>query len=318
LGVNQKKGLRRFWSVFFQLLQYAAAVWFLWFYYKTVRADWGEIAQYGFHPKRTLFACGALLFFLGHSWQPIAFWLNFRLSGVSFAVRDSYKMYWMAHIAHYLPGRIWSYLSFAYLGNYLGIGSAQLLAALYLGFAASLLSGAVFSVFALPLFKSIYHPYWVLAITLGVLFLLFLPPVFHSIIKIFAKVSRSKLAGLPPPFGLKAISLSSLSYGVSWLLNSAGVVVLVASFHPLTFQQVLFAFSVFPLGYLIGYLAFFTAGGLGVREGVMLTVLSGFLPMYVAVVVPIAARLLAMSFEGIWFLVALKMPWKNRVKAGGK
>ena len=231
---------------------------------------------------------------------------------------DCYKLYSLAHLAHYLPGRIWSYLSFAYLGKFLGIETAQLLAALYLGFAASLLSGAVFSVFALPLVESISHPYLVLVMALALLLVLFYPPVFHSIIRVFAKIARSRLSRLPQPFGFKAINLASLSYGVSWLLNSAGVVLLVASLHPLSLEQVLFTFSVFPLGYLVGYLAFFTAGGLGVREGVMLAILSGFLPMYVAVVVPIAARLLAMSFEGIWFLVALKMPWRNRVKAGGK
>lgn len=235
------------------------------------------------------------------------------------ALRDSYKLYSMAHLAHYLPGRIWSYLSFAYLGSFLDIAPAQLLAALYLGFAASLFSGSVFSVFALPLFKPFTHPYLVLAICLAALSVLFIPAIFHSIIKLFAKVVRTRMAELPQPFRFKAILLSSFSYGISWFLNSAGVVLLVVSFHPLTFQQTLFSFSVFALAYLVGYLAFFTAGGLGVREGVMLVVLSNFVPMYVAATVPLAARLLSMSVEGLWFLVVFKMPWKNGVQtAAGK
>src|SRR5574341_628579 len=133
-GADQKTGLKRFWSVFFPLLQYLAAGWFLWFYYHAVRTDWGEIVRFGFHPDGPKLGVGALLLFLGYSWQPAAFWFNFKFTGVSVHLRDSYKIYCMAHIAHYLPGRIWSYLSFAYLGRFLGLSPARLLAALYLGF----------------------------------------------------------------------------------------------------------------------------------------------------------------------------------------
>lgn len=252
------------------------------------------------------------MLFLGHSWQPAAFWLNFKFSGVSIPVRDSYKIYCMAHIAHYLPGRIWSYLSFAYLGKFLGIAPARLLAALYLGFAASLLSGAAFSVFALPLFKQLGIPTAALAAFFAMLLILFIPKVFHGIVQTFGRVVRTPMAELPKPFGFKNITLASLSYGFSWLLNSAGVVFLVLSFHPLTFQQLLFSFSAFPLAYLAGYLAFFTAGGLGVREGVMLAMLSAFLPLYAAATVPIAARLLSLTYEGVWFLAAWRLPWKSK------
>ncbi len=283
----------------------------MWFYYRTIRADGGEIVRFGFHPDWLWFGLGALLLFLGHSWQPAAFWFNFKFTGVSVHLRDSYKIYGMAHIAHYLPGRIWSYLSFAYLGKFLGIAPAQLLAALYLGFAASLLSGTVFSVFALPLFKQLGIPWAALAAFLVMLLVLFIPKVFHGIIKTFGRLVRTPMAELPKPFGLAAVLCSSLYYGLSWLLNSAGVVFLVLSFHPLTVQQLFFAFSVFPLAYLAGYLAFFTAGGLGVREGVMLAILSAFLPLYAAATVPIVARLLTLTYEGIWFLAAWRLPWKG-------
>lgn len=298
--------------MFFPILQYAAAGWFLWFYYQTIRSDWGEIVRYGFHPNKLWFTSGAFLLFLGHSWQPAAFWFNFKFTGVFVPLRDSYKIYCMAHIAHYLPGRIWSYLSFAYLGKFLGIAPCRLLAALYLGFAASLLSGAVFSVFALPLFKQLGIPTAALAVFFAMLLVLFIPKVFHGIVQTFGRVARTPMAELPKPFGLRDIMLASLSYGFSWLLNSAGVVFLVLSFHPLTFQQLLFSFSAFPLAYLAGYLAFFTAGGLGVREGVMLALLAAFLPAYAAATVPIAARILSLTYEGLWFLVAWRLPWKSK------
>ncbi len=252
------------------------------------------------------------MLFLGHSWQPAALWFNFKFTGVFVPLRDSYKIYCMAHIAHYLPGRIWSYLSFAYLGKFLGIAPSRLLAALYLGFAASLLSGALFSVFALPLFKKLGIPVAALALLLALLLILFIPKVFHAVIKTFGRLVRTPLAELPKPFGFRDIMLASLSYGFSWLLNSAGVVLLVLSFHPLTFQKLLFSFSAFPLAYLAGYLAFFTAGGLGVREGVMLALLAAFLPAYAAATVPIAARILSLTYEGLWFLVAWRLPWKSK------
>ncbi|HLG94428.1 MAG TPA: lysylphosphatidylglycerol synthase domain-containing protein [candidate division Zixibacteria bacterium] len=303
--------MKRFWSVFFPLLQYAAAGCFLWFYYQTIRADRGEIIRYGFHPNHWWFATGALLLLLGHSWQPAAFWFNFKFTGVSVPLRDSYKIYCMAHIAHYLPGRIWSYLSFAYLGKFLGISPTQLLAALYLGFVASLLSGAAFTIFALPLFKQLGLPSFALAAFVVLLLVMFIPKVFQGIIKTFGRVVRTPMAELPKPFGWRPVFLSSLYYGFSWFLNSAGVVFLVLSFHSLTPQQVLYSLSAFPLAYLAGYLAFFAAGGLGVREGVMLALLSAYLPPYAAAIVPIAARILTLTYEGVWFLVAWRLPWKS-------
>ncbi len=299
-------------------MQFFAAGWFVWFYYHTVRSEWGEIARHGFRPDPFLFCVGTLLLFLGHSWQPVAFWFNFKLSGVSILLRDSFKLYNMAHIAHYLPGRIWSYFSFAYLGSFLGIGSGALLSALYLGMAASLLSGALFSVFALPLLSQLAHPYAVMAAFFVLLALLFLPKVFHFIIRTFGKLVRSRMAELPQPFGFRAILQAAGFYGISWFLNSAGVVFLTASFHPLDFQQVLYCFSIFSLAYLAGYLAFFTAGGLGVREGVMLAVLSQFLPLYAAAAVPVVARIMSLSFEGLWFLAVVKLPWKAAQAGKGK
>ena len=75
------------------------------------------------------------------------------------------------------------------------------------------------------------------------------------------------------------------------------------------------SFSAFPLAYLAGYLAFFAAGGLGVREGVMLALLAAFLPAYAAATVPIAARLLTLTYEGLWFLAAWRLPWKGKGNA---
>jgi hypothetical protein len=95
-------------------------------------------------------------------------------------------------------------------------------------------------------------------------------------------------------------------------LNSAGVVFLALSFHSLTAQEILYSLSAFPLGYLAGYLAFFAAGGLGVREGVMLALFSAYLPPYAAAIVPIAARILTLTYEGVWFLAAWRMPWKSK------
>jgi hypothetical protein len=203
-------------------------------------------------------------------------------------------------------------LSFAYLGKFLGISPTQLLAALYLGFVASLLSGAAFTTFALPLFRQVGIPAWALAAFVILLLILFIPKFFHSILKAFGRVVRTPMTELPAPFGWRPVFLSSVYYGFSWFLNSAGVLLLVLSFHSLTPQQALYSLSAFPLAYLAGYLAFFAAGGLGVREGVMLAMLSAYLPPYVAATVPIAARILTLTYEGVWFLAAWKIPWKSK------
>jgi hypothetical protein len=75
--------------------------------------------------------------------------------------------------------------------------------------------------------------------------------------------------------------------------------------------QFLYTLGVFPLAYALGYLAVFSPGGWGVREGGITLLLSLILPTYLSVAVAILSRLMFTVTEALFFGIALKLKWEK-------
>jgi uncharacterized membrane protein YbhN (UPF0104 family) len=72
------------------------------------------------------------------------------------------------------------------------------------------------------------------------------------------------------------------------------------------------------LSWLIGYFAFISPGGLGVREGVMLLMLSGIVDVRTALIFPILSRLMYLISEALLGLTAFSFGVKYGVFASKK
>jgi hypothetical protein len=100
------------------------------------------------------------------------------------------------------------------------------------------------------------------------------------------------------PFG--RVLLIAAGYVVSFVVAGFGVYAFARSLHPIAPHHIPLLMTAFAVGYTGAAVAFFIPGGLGVREGGMVTVLDTALPFSVALAAAIGVRLIQTALELIY------------------
>jgi hypothetical protein len=79
-------------------------------------------------------------------------------------------------------------------------------------------------------------------------------------------------------------------YFVVWLWQGIGFFLLIRSFYEIEIAQWPFFWGIYTLAWMVGFLSLLTPGGLGVREGIMTFFLSLYMPVSMAIIVALLAR----------------------------
>ncbi|MFE7846061.1 lysylphosphatidylglycerol synthase domain-containing protein [Microbacterium sp. NPDC057407] len=141
-------------------------------------------------------------------------------------------------------------------------------------------------------------------------------PVFHRILDFPAR--RVLKRSIPREYFLSTprTMLFAAGFGVPRAINGAGFVVLAATVVPLSPSDWLPFAAAYVLAGAIGVLAVFVPSGLGVREAVIVAILSAYIPVPQAIVLSLLARLLATvgdaGVAGIYALVRVTIPKEHR------
>lgn len=93
----------------------------------------------------------------------------------------------------------------------------------------------------------------------------------------------------------------SVAYAILWLINGLILCVIYFSLFDdaVTLQKVAALIFANTIGFIVGFLAVFAPGGLGVREAITVAVLAPFLPLREALIAAVALRALMVLFDGI-------------------
>lgn len=213
--------------------------------------------------------------------------------GQTITWRQSCTVAWVPALGKYVPGKVAAILGAMYLLARYRVESAVALSVALLTDALAVLSGLVVGSIALqsPLIREKLPGNWIWsALIIGAGLVCLYPPVFLKIVSFgLKKLKRPPLRATPsiPRFILPLLMAFSqwICWGLSlWCMAKA----LGASVTP---QQIPSFISLIALANTIGYLAFFTAGGFGVREGVLLIGLSPYLSPEHTTVTVIALRI---------------------------
>jgi hypothetical protein len=103
------------------------------------------------------------------------------------------------------------------------------------------------------------------------------------------------------------VGAAMLGYAGVWLLMGSGFAFLAGSITPITPAQFAALVAAWAAAYVIGYLSLLTPSGLGVRELVMIVLLTPLFPAPVPTVIALAARVWMVFVEiggAAWALVA--------------
>lgn len=229
-----------------------------------------------------------------------------RLGGFKPGVKSSLRMYFVAGLGRYIPGKLWQIAGLAVLAQKAGVSPVAATAALVAAQFAFLTSGLLYLSLLLPGWGG-YAP-----IAAGIATLFIGGGAFFTFTS--TRTGHDARVWLTERFGQRfgsALMLIDrikvrdavlwwLAYAMTWALLGASFVVLVRAFVPLGPAQYLHVAGTVAAAYLFGYVAFFSLAGLGIREAVMLGLLNQVMPASAALIVSVASR--------VWFTAAELLP----------
>ncbi len=295
----------------FSLLRWAAVLLIFFFLGKKVVADWQQVRQYEWKINY-FWLVFSLLILLGNFVYLSWVWSEIlKIFGKTLRLKKAFKISYLSNLARYLPGRIWQYVSLVAMCEREGISKSTSTASFVLSqlinIPAALLlilaTGVLPAVTREPWIKDAI---WILggAVTLGALVVITQPNLTEKTLRWLLR----KLEKTEPAVALKKTSLAGIfaSYAFGWFLHgtaffffTVAVTGEVGNFFPIV--------GAYVAAYLIGYLSFFTPGGLGVREAVLALILSIYFPDSVAILISTLSRIWVVLGETAGALVAWKL-----------
>jgi hypothetical protein len=320
-GVGKGPGLGRRWVA--RIGKVALVLLVTWALYRAIGLNLSELSRADLGQWRPalvpLLISSALLIavYLMHAllWRRIVG----DLIGGPLPVGRSFRIYFLANLGRYLPGRIWQVAGMAVLAQRAGIPPAGAIAASALAQLSFLLTGALYLTALMPVLFGIGPA---LAAAAGCAALL--GTLFWSAGTGTGARTRQWLGDRLGPRGAAALEAVGgvrardagvwlIGYAVSWILLGVAFIVFAIAFAPETAGEVRHLAGTMAAGYLSGYLAIFAPAGVGVREGVMGVLLTRIVPAPAALVISVASR--------VWFtatevIVLLALPFLRR-PAGG-
>ncbi len=284
------------WGI--QVLLAGAVVWFV---ARSLAGQWAEFrsldVQLVIRPVHVILAVATVLGTYGvlvGAWRSIvAEW------GQHLRLRAAFRIWAVSNLGRYVPGKIWSVAGLAVLAQREGvspwaaIGSAIVMQMLAIG------TGTVMVLATLPTTQS--TPLLVAAAVLvggGVVIL-----TQEGMVTRLARVARrditvSHLSWRAAVAGAAANLLAWVAYGLSFWLLAEGLLLE----HALTLRA---SVGIFAAGYIVGLLALFAPGGVGVREAMYLALITPMTGGGAALTLVVASRLLLTVTEVLAALTAL-------------
>lgn len=221
------------------------------------------------------------------------------------------RIYFLAGLGRYLPGKVWQLAGLAVLAREAGLPGGASAAAAVLGQFAFLTTGLLLLALLLPEWAGGWPAVIgtiALLMAAGGLWVLVATPVGHG-----ARAHLRALAGermgprldavlaLADRIGPRAALLWLAGYGLSWILLGVAFTVFSAAFVPGAAAGARQIAGSLAASYLAGYLTLIPAG-LGVREGALVALLA------LVPVIPVPAALVIALASRVWFTFAELLP----------
>ena len=292
------------WAIWaFQVALTLAVTYFL---FRSVRLSWSELADVdlaAWCPKALPFfaSCIVLLsvfVYLVELWTLMVR----RLGGPRLSLGESMKIFFVANLGRYVPGKVWQLAGLTYLAGKRGVSlpvasSAAVLGQIFALAAAATLGGIALAVGASSGFPSELVP-WALVFASGIVVVVTVPAVLTNMLRLAFKLGhrQEETPRLDSLFGARWLGLylvAWLGYGIAFGLLWWSIPALPAVSWPA-------AVGSFGGAYFLGYAAIFAPAGIGVREGAMVVLLSPWMSAADATVLAVIARL--------WMTVAELVP----------
>jgi uncharacterized membrane protein YbhN (UPF0104 family) len=283
-AVFERQSIRRLASALL-----ATAVFF--FVGSLIWRNWQEIREADFELRPGLLVLSIVLlgcYFVGRSllWN----FLTTR-AGVAIGYRDAIAAWFYSQLGKYLPGKVFLYLGRLHYYRRQGRSTAQVSMVFIIETLATLSASIVTVLVSLLVLDVAEIEEWryllaVALVGLGVsLHPRFLNGTLGVVLRIFKRAPQRIELAAADTYLFVAL------YVVNWLVFGVAFYVFITAIVPISASYIIYLAGSFSLASLVGMFSVFVPSGLGVREGILIFMLSQVIPLEAAIVVSVAARL---------------------------
>ncbi len=274
--------------------------------------NWSQVQGFSWQFDYWLLIISFLLQFLTLFWLVKIWQRMLRHTGSSVPYFKLFKVWFYANLGKYLPGKVWQFLGMIYMLEKEGVPRRSSFSTGVMAQSFSVISGMFISVIFLG--ADLYHRFFsrkpalmtgLVILSLGTLMLLCYPKVLERILNLGLGIIKKEKITLD--IKGKDVIIYLLSYSLSWLLFGLAFLIFVKSMTQADFKMYLTLTGAYAFSLNIGFLAIFTPGGIGVREGVLVFLLSSFFPLPVSTLISLLSRLWMTVGEVVCFVIALPL-----------
>jgi len=239
--------------------------------------------------------------------------------GLKVGPGDSFRILYLSQLGRYIPGKIWQVFGMIALSSEVGIPPRVSLASFVINQAyfipASFLLIPIFIGNLEPI-KGLYLYGNIIYLLMTIIFLIFLfffikPNGLNRILNWVLKKLNREPVEYNPDFKNRLFIF--FLYLLTWLLFGLAFFFFLKAILPETILSLQYAIGTYIAAYSLGYLSFFSPGGLGFREGIITALLTPFIGAPIAVSVSLINRVWITIIEAIISLIAL-LTYRFKVK----
>jgi hypothetical protein len=222
---------------------------------------------------------------------------------------ESFGLYCTSAMFKYIPGKVWTYAAQIALMSSKEISNTVLI---YINLASFICLAFVSAMYTLY-----YYLFCLNVITWGISILIFILLIAldfafiiwnDTIINYLIIPVNSLFKMRIQPIQTKRIIFvyAQMFYSVAYMLLGTAMYFLAKGINmEIPFNNIFAIMATIAVSLVSGLLAFFSIGGLGVREGAMFFMLKQFSTIEIALIIPVAARLLAIIIELFMAIIAI-------------
>lgn len=293
------------------ILKYGILFLILFFLVAHIIKNWHTLDEFTYDVQWTALGLSILSLMVSLLFLPLALKSIVRLLKYEISLKRMCMILFYSQIAKYLPGGIWGYVGRVYLYKREGMNGRDAMACVFLETMLVFISGIF--VFCVSLFfwgeipSVAWMPHEYINV-MGIGTLIILSLLVHP------KVLNFLWGLMPEKFGKDKLQLQYTYFSIFgplllliafWIGVGGGFWLLIRSFYPMELYLLPMAAGAYVLAWIMGFLAFFTPGGLGAREAVLVLSLNLYLPMSISTISAVLARLWWIAGELIWTFLSL-------------
>jgi hypothetical protein len=226
--------------------------------------------------------------------------------GTSISYSQAFRIWFLANLGRYVPGKVWQFVGWFYLSEQAGIGRVQTLTSLAVNLGLQTLTGLGLGVAVLVITRGgeLRTRFWPLLLLIPLGAVALQPRIMEAVLNWGLK----RLHREPVILGLRARDMAffTLAHILCWVAYGVAFYLFVCSVHPVPLSELLVLGASYAAAWVIGFLSFLTPGGIGIREGVLAYLLGFWLPVPIAIVVGLLSRIWVMAGE----LIGTGIAWR--------